>query len=55
MPASSSRAPASTAGREGGLDPERLAELRQRIESGFYSSPQAVERIAEGMLEDLLA
>ncbi|MBW7997659.1 MAG: flagellar biosynthesis anti-sigma factor FlgM [Candidatus Glassbacteria bacterium] len=35
-------------------DPDKLARVRQRIESGFYNSDEVTDTIAERMLEDLL-
>ena len=36
-------------------DPGRLEEIRQRIQSGFYNSSEVAEKIADSMMEDLLA
>lgn len=36
-------------------DPNRLDEIRQRVQSGFYNSPEVTDRIAESMMDDLLA
>ena len=35
------------------LPEERLAELQQRVESGYYTEPEAHEQIAEGLAKDL--
>lgn len=35
-------------------DPDKLAAVRQRIESGYYNSDEVADTIAERMLEDLL-
>ena len=35
------------------LSEGRLAELKQRAESGYYTSPEATQQIAEGLAEDL--
>lgn len=34
-----------------GLAPERVAEIRERIRSGFYDSPAVAERVARRMIE----
>lgn len=36
-------------------DPDKLARIRQRIDSGYYNSSEVSDTIAERMLEDLLA
>ena len=36
-------------------DPDKLARVKQRIESGFYNSSEVSDTIAERMLDDLLA
>lgn len=34
------------------LSEGRLAELQQRVESGYYTTPEMTEQIAEGLAED---
>ncbi|MEA1996747.1 MAG: flagellar biosynthesis anti-sigma factor FlgM [Gemmatimonadota bacterium] len=34
--------------------PQRLAEIKERIKSGYYDSPEVTERIADNILDDLL-
>jgi len=34
---------------------EKLAQVRQRIKSGYYNSPEVANEIADRMMEDLLA
>ena len=36
------------------LPPARLHELRERVRTGYYDSPAAVDRIAEGVVRDLV-
>jgi anti-sigma28 factor (negative regulator of flagellin synthesis) len=38
-------------GAEGTLSPERLAQLRQRVQDGTYNSPAVADRIARRILE----
>ena len=33
---------------------EKLAQIKERIQSGYYNSPEVAEDIAEKMIEDLL-
>jgi hypothetical protein len=40
-----------TAGNENGITPRRLAELRERIVSGFYDSPEVLDRVARRILD----
>ena len=41
---------------EAGLsDDERMQQIRQRIDSGYYNSPEVASSITDSMLEDLLA
>ncbi|MFH1069808.1 MAG: flagellar biosynthesis anti-sigma factor FlgM [Candidatus Glassbacteria bacterium] len=35
-------------------DEDKLAQIRQRIESGYYNSPDVVNEIADKILEDLV-
>jgi flagellar biosynthesis anti-sigma factor FlgM len=35
-------------------DPDKLAQVKQRIDSGYYNSSDVTDTIAERMLEDLL-
>ena len=35
-------------------DPDKLAQVRQRIDSGYYNSSEVTDTVAERMLEDLL-
>jgi len=34
---------------------ENLAAIKEKIQSGFYNSPEVVDKIAERMIDDLLA
>jgi anti-sigma28 factor (negative regulator of flagellin synthesis) len=34
---------------------DNLSAIKEKIESGFYSSPEVVDKIAERMIDDLLA
>ena len=36
------------------LPPARLHELRERVRTGYYDTPTAVDRIAEGVVRDLV-
>lgn len=35
------------------LSSDRLAELQQRVENGFYSEPSSIQKVAEGLAEDI--
>ena len=39
---------------EGKMNPGRLHELRERVRTGYYDYPAAVDRIAEGVVRDLV-
>jgi len=32
---------------------KRMEQIRERLDQGFYSTPEAVEKIVAGLLEDL--
>lgn len=34
-----------------GLSAERISEIREKIRSGFYSTPEMAEKVAERMIE----
>ena len=36
------------------MDPARLHELRERVRTGYYDYPEAVDRIAEAVVRDLV-
>jgi hypothetical protein len=38
-------------GPEGTLDPERLLDLRRRIQARFYDQPEVAEHVARRILE----
>jgi hypothetical protein len=40
-----------TAGNENWITPRRLAELRERIVSGFYDSPEVLDRVARRIFD----
>ena len=41
----------AASGDGGSLSPERLAEIRQRIEDGTYDTPEVLEHVAKAMIE----
>lgn len=38
---------------ESSLSEDRLAELQQRVEDGYYTQPEATQQIVEGLAQDV--
>ncbi|MDQ7062693.1 MAG: flagellar biosynthesis anti-sigma factor FlgM [candidate division KSB1 bacterium] len=38
---------------ESGLKNDKIERVKERLESGFYDSPQVIEKIAEGLMKDM--